>query len=154
MKKDKLASEIQNWRANNLVKAREAKALKIREQKNKEIDEKLDSLSTTIDAKVEHEVAEKVRSLVEETDIGVKKMKADFYRVFYEVGGVKEMVKWIKSNNRNKLEFYKLFTSLLKTESQKTTGQTQKQGVIFNIITPEGTKKEIIVDGRTEASTD
>lgn len=154
MKKDKLVSEIQNWRANNLAKAREARALKIREQKNKEIDEKLDNLSTTIDDKVEHEVAEKVRQLVDETDVAVKKLKTDFYKVFYEVGGVQGMVKWIKSNKRNKLEFYKLFTSLLKSESQKSEPTNIKQGVILNIISPEGSKKEIIIDGRTETSTD
>jgi len=151
MKKGKLENEIKNWRANNLAKAREAKALKIREQKNKEIDEKLDNISTTIDAKVEHEVAEKVRQLVDETDIEVKKLKTDFYKVFYEVGGVAGMVKWIKSQGRNKLEFYKMFIGLLKTESQKTQTANMKQGVILNIITPDG-KKELIIDGRTETS--
>ena len=149
MKKDKLASEIQNWRANNLAKAREARALQIREKKDKEINDKLTTLSTTIDAKVEQEVEEKVKHLVEETDIEVRKLKADFYKVFYEVGGVKGMVSWIKSNKQNKKEFYKLFIGLLKTESQKTETTNVKQGVIVNIISPEG-KKEVIVDGTAE----
>jgi sulfur relay (sulfurtransferase) DsrC/TusE family protein len=149
VKKEKLNSEIQNWRANNLAKAREAKALKIREIKNKEIDEKLDNLAVTIDEKVEHEVAEKVRKLVDEEDVAVKKLKTDFYKVFYEVGGVQGMVKWIKADKYNKKEFYKLFVSLLKTESQKTEAPSMRQGVVVNIISPEG-KKEIIVEGAVE----
>jgi len=150
LKTEKLEKAQDNWRQKNIQKARLARAEKIKERKLQEVSAKLDELSLTVDDKVEKEVEEKVKGLLKAIDS--KKIKSDFYEVFYKVGGVKGMVTWIKNSIKNRGEYYKLLISLLKTESIKQQ-PTQRQGVILNIIAPSGEKKEIEVHGRIESET-
>lgn len=137
----------ENWRQLNMQRAREARMLKIREKKDKEIIKKIDNLALTVDDKVEKEIEEKVNRMIKEAD--TDKIKSDFLKVFYEVGGIKGMVQWIKKNIKNRTEYYKLLTGLLKSESQKPQ-QTQGQQVILNIITPDK-KEEYIINGEHRA---
>ncbi len=151
MKKEKLELEIKNWRLANMAKAREARLIQLREKKEKELKQKLENLSATIDAKVEREVEQKVEKMLEEAN--VRKLKKDFYDVFYKVGGVKGMVAWIKENPKNRMEYYKLFISLLRSESQKQI-QSQQQAVVLNIITPDKKEEYIIEQGQEDEQRD
>lgn len=138
-----MTGENVNYRAENMRKALEVRKQKFQEKK---LSEQLLTLSDSIDDKLEAEVAAKVDKLLEDSDS--KKLKANFYRVFYKSGGVKGLINWIKEDGRHRLEYYKLLIGLLKAETQKLTPEGgQKQVVIVNIITPDN-KQEIIVSGQ------
>jgi len=132
-----------NYRAENMRKALEVRKQKLQEKK---LSEQLLNLSENIDDKLEIEVAAKVDKLLQDSDS--KKLKANFYRVFYKSGGVRGLISWIQSDGRHRLEYYKLLIGLLKAETQKPTSEGgQKQAVIVNIINPDS-KQEIIVGGQ------
>lgn len=150
MKKEKLEGKQQDWRRINMQRAREARMRKLREKKEQEAIQKIDDLALTIDDKVEKEIAAKVETMLKETD--PKQLKSDFFKVFYEVGGVKGMVNWIKNNRDNRKEYYKMLVNLLKSETHKQQ-QSQAQQVVLNIITPDQ-KKEFIIDGSVTESGD
>lgn len=137
-----------NWRAENLRKANEARRLKIEARKLAEAETGLAVIDKAIDAKLEIEVDKRVTTLLESSD--VRGLKLEFYSVFKEVGGVRGMVDWIKNNARNRLEYYKLLISLLKSESQKQQ-VSQKQGVIVNIIQPGGEPQTLLSTETIEA---
>jgi len=137
-----------NYRAENMKKALEVRKQKLQEKK---LSEQLLALSENIDEKLEVEVAAKVDKLLEDSDS--KKLKSNFYRVFYKSGGVKGLISWIQSDARHRLEYYKLLIGLLKAETQKPTSEGgQKQAVIVNIVYPDERKESInVVSGSVDS---
>jgi len=133
-----------NYRLENIKKATEARVRKAKERR--ELKAKKLSLISVDSINAEKFLNDSIQKFGEDSNIG--SLKNSFYTVFNEIGGVDGMVKWVKKDQKNRMEYYKLFIGLLKAESTKQP-EGQKQQVVVNIISPDQ-KKEIIIDGRTE----
>jgi hypothetical protein len=53
-----------------------------------------------------------------------RQVKENIVSVFEELGGREEMVKWAKSDDRNKTEFYRMYSRLAPIE-QKVSGDAE-----------------------------
>lgn len=95
----------------NLQKANEARALKLRERKLQELDE----------AKQEVNLARLDR----------KRLKEDFLKVFYLIGGISAVEKWAKKDPKNRTEYYRLMASMLKSDAEAQAGSRPMVSINF-----------------------
>jgi hypothetical protein len=138
--------EDKTFRQKNAEKAREARRQKITAEKLAVARREVDEIADSVTIEVERAVAEKVRKISENIKDTQDKIKLDFLKVFYEMGGVKGLIGWVKSDLKNRKEYYKLLIGLIKTETQ-VMGTSGGQRVVLNIIAPKGEQTVEVIDG-------
>ena len=103
----------------NIKKAHEARALKAKQKQMESLQLQLENLKHTLDDKVDSQLCEYFKK------IDRKQLKDDFIKVFYEVGGIQGLKKWVMKDTKNRLDYYKLLVTLLKSASENNESQNR-----------------------------
>jgi len=111
----------------NMQKAHMAKKVKYRDKELAKIDERIhelkDEVEHRIDTSVETEVKNRMAKLTDR-----KFLKEQFLGVFLKVGGAEGMVEWVKESAANRKEYYKMFSAMLKAETESANAAGQGGG--------------------------